>query len=336
MKVLFGMIPPDAGEHRVSRPAARRPPSRASAMAAGIAMIHQHFMLVEAMTRGGERHARLAGGGRRADAVRRWRRASARQAGASGWTSIPTRVVADLPLGRRQRVEILKAILREAELLDPRRADLQSRSQRSRRPADNSSPAARGGQGHRLHHATSCPRCWKSATKWWCCARAAWPAARRSAGVSRAAARRNDGRARHNRAAHARSAPAGRRAAGCRRVSPGRGSAPLTFDVRGGEILGVAGVDGNGQIELAETLAGLRPRARRHRRARRARHHAGAASRLGYGRGSPICQPIAAIPRWCGAMSITENLMLRDSDRPPYARGAFLTRVRGREQGARP
>jgi ABC-type uncharacterized transport system ATPase subunit len=32
----------------------------------------------------------------------------------------------------------------------------------------------------------------------------------------------------------------------------------LTFDVRGGEILGIAGVEGNGQTELIEILAGLR------------------------------------------------------------------------------
>ena len=56
-------------------------------------------------------------GGAGSQAARRSRRAYARRAGGSGSTSIPTRVVGDLPLGRRQRVEILKAILREAELL---------------------------------------------------------------------------------------------------------------------------------------------------------------------------------------------------------------------------
>ena len=31
----------------------------------------------------------------------------------------------------------------------------------------------------------------------------------------------------------------------------------LSFEVRGGEILGIAGVEGNGQTELVEVLTGL-------------------------------------------------------------------------------
>jgi ABC-type uncharacterized transport system ATPase subunit len=43
-------------------------------------------------------------------------------------------------------------------------------------------------------------------------------------------------------------------------VTGPRGAAPVdrvTFDVRGGEIVGIAGVEGNGQTELIEALAGL-------------------------------------------------------------------------------
>src|SRR5919202_4956620 len=49
MKVLFGMLSPDSGSivFRGRRMENHRP---AEAIAAGIAMIHQHFMLVEAMS----------------------------------------------------------------------------------------------------------------------------------------------------------------------------------------------------------------------------------------------------------------------------------------------
>jgi general nucleoside transport system ATP-binding protein len=41
--------------------------------------------------------------------------------------------------------------------------------------------------------------------------------------------------------------------------APGHGAWDVTLSVRAGEILGVAGVDGNGQRELAEAIAGQRP-----------------------------------------------------------------------------
>src|SRR3954463_3214256 len=41
----------------------------------------------------------------------------------------------------------------------------------------------------------------------------------------------------------------------------GRGLRDVSFDVRAGEIVGVAGVEGNGQTELIESLAGLVPAA---------------------------------------------------------------------------
>ena len=67
-----------------------------------------------------------------------------------------------------------------------------------------------------------------------------------------------DGRARGAlRPRRARAAPPGAPALELRGLS-GPGLHGIDLEVREGEIVGVAGVDGNGQTELAETLAGLR------------------------------------------------------------------------------
>ncbi len=115
MKVLFGMVAPESGAivFRGEALARHRP---ADAMARGIAMIHQHFMLVEAMTvlenvmLGWSEAGRIL---RRAEMAERIRTESRRY----GLDLDPDALVADLSLGRRQRIEILKAVLRDAQLL---------------------------------------------------------------------------------------------------------------------------------------------------------------------------------------------------------------------------
>src|ERR1700723_4071107 len=85
-------------------------------MARGVAMIHQHFMLVDAMTvvenvmLGWPEAGAIL---RRSEMAKRVREESLRY----GLGLDPDAMVADLPLGRRQRVEILKAVLRDAHLL---------------------------------------------------------------------------------------------------------------------------------------------------------------------------------------------------------------------------
>jgi len=111
MKVLFGMLPPDAGTIVFrGRELAHHHP--AEAMAAGIAMIHQHFMLVDAMSVVENVMLCWPQAGRvlkTADMAARVREASRR----FGLDLDPDAPVGSLPLGRRQRVEILKAILRD-------------------------------------------------------------------------------------------------------------------------------------------------------------------------------------------------------------------------------
>ena len=259
MKVLFGMVPADAGEivFRGRRLVRHRP---ADAMAAGVAMIHQHFMLIEAMTvvdnvmLGWLEAGRLL---KRAEIAARIREASHR----FGLDLDPDAVVADLPLGRRQRIEILKAVLREAELLildEPTSnlapsevADLLTILRRLREQ----------GKGvvfitHKLPEVLDvCDRV--------VVLRAGRVSGRAPVGAVTKAQLAEMMVGRDVTAPHAARQAPGKVDRLIVTDLEGPGLGPLSFAVKGGEVLGVAGVDGNGQIELAETLAGLRRLARR-------------------------------------------------------------------------
>jgi general nucleoside transport system ATP-binding protein len=101
----------------------------------------------------------------------------------------------------------------------------------------------------------------------------------------------------------------------------------LSFHVRAGEILGIAGVDGNGQTELAEVLAGLR----RARGALQLDGHDGLAPR-GWARspGEARASGIVHLPEdrrgraLCLPLTVEENLSLGWQARRPYARGALI------------
>jgi len=89
----------------------------------------------------------------------------------------------------------------------------------------------------------------------------------------------------------------------------------LSLEIRAGEIVGVAGVSGNGQRELVETLAG-----QRHAASGRILVHG---EPYGATRGEMIRHKIACLPEEplrnaCVAdMSVAENMALRSFDQPP-------------------
>ncbi len=95
----------------------------------------------------------------------------------------------------------------------------------------------------------------------------------------------------------------------------------VSFEVRSGEILGIAGVSGNGQKELIEALVGQR------------RVHAGAMRVLGapyratrdeMTRLRVFALPEEPLRNACVAgMSVAENMALRDFDRAPLRRGGW-------------
>jgi simple sugar transport system ATP-binding protein len=116
MNVLYGLTQPDAGEILLDGQAVRFASPR-DAIAHGIGMVHQHFMLVPTLTvaenlmLGAEE---TVGGMLDLDRVRR----RVRELGASyGLPVEPDALVRDLPVGLQQRVEILKALHRRARVL---------------------------------------------------------------------------------------------------------------------------------------------------------------------------------------------------------------------------
>lgn len=99
----------------------------------------------------------------------------------------------------------------------------------------------------------------------------------------------------------------------------------LSLSVRGGEIVGVAGVAGNGQRELAEVIAGLRPALRGRvrldglditQRPPAARRAAG----LAYIPEDRLREGLVA------SFSVVENAILRHYTRPPIAVGLLIRR----------
>lgn len=328
MKILFGMVRPDEGRVILKgQPVEIRSP--AAALAAGIGMVHQHFMLVDAMSvvenvllslrpsRIGLPTAKVAADVRRASRD-------------YGLELDPDALVADLGFGMRQRLEILKLILGGAQILifDEPTSNL-SAPEVSSFLAIIRRLAAEGRSivfiSHKLGEVLEvCDTV--------VVLRDGAVAGRRPVtGASRAdLARIMVGRELLPRdearpvatgavlfaAESLATTPAGQEVA-LRGVS---------FAIGAGEILAIAGIDGNGQTELAEILAGIRrATSGRVTLAGRDLGRSGAAARLAAG--------LAYIPVDRGGtslvpgMSVTENLALRDIDRPPFSRRSWVSRT---------
>lgn len=116
MNVIYGLYEPTEGQIFINdQPVNFKGPS--DAMVAGIGMVHQHFMLVPVFTvaeniaLGAEE---TSGGRLNLEATRKKiREISDRY----GFAVDPDAIVEDLPVGVQQRVEIIKALVRDAEVL---------------------------------------------------------------------------------------------------------------------------------------------------------------------------------------------------------------------------
>ena len=333
MKILFGMVRPESGRIVFNgRPLTDHTPR--AAIAAGIGMIHQHFTLVEAMTVTenimlGWDHA---GSVLKPAAIAGMVEEASR---AYGLAVNPTDVVGKLSFGQRQRVEIVKAILRGSKLLI------------LDEPTSNLSPPEVAGllavirrlreQGHSVVFISH-----KLAEVMEICDEVVVLRDGAVAGQVPIGAATREGLAQMM-VGRELSAPVARA-----NHTPGavvlevenlsrrdRSNAlPLDhirFSVRAGEIVAIAGVDGNGQRELLDSLAGITTvRSGRIRLNGIDITRRNARQRLEDG--------IAYIPvdrantGLVPGFSVGDNLAMRDVNRPPLAFGPFLHKNALRER----
>lgn len=267
MRILSGMYAPDAGTMEVhGRDVTGW--STARAIAAGVGMVHQHFMLVPPLTvaenvvLGSEITRGLVLDGRAAES------AVAELATRTGLLVPPSRRVADLNVGEAQRVEILKTLYRGATvlILDEPTAVLSPPEVRELWQVLRSLREAGGTVvliTHKLDEvieiADTVTVMRQGATVARLPREGATPGSIARAMVGREVAL----------AAEVEYAPAASLATGLPLLEvreltvAGSGHEPrvrdVSFGIAAGEILGIAGVEGNGQTELVEALAGLRP-----------------------------------------------------------------------------
>ncbi len=261
MAILHGFQQPDRGEIRVDGRAVTIRDSRA-AIGLGIDMVHQHFMLVERFTvlenvmLGREGGTLLRRGAARA------RTALAELSAAYGLRVDPDAAVGSLPVGTQQRVEILKALYRGARtlildeptgVLTPQEVEELFRVLRALRDQGRTVLLIT----HKLHEVMAITD---------------------AVSVMRAGRIVAHLRTAETDAGALGEAMIGRRVAPVARLGIGDAGAVrlearglrvrddagvvrvkgVNLAVRGGEVVGIAGVAGNGQSELLEALAGMR------------------------------------------------------------------------------
>ncbi|OZM75002.1 heme ABC transporter ATP-binding protein [Amycolatopsis antarctica] len=259
MKILYGMQQPDEGSISVnSSPVRLRNPQ--DAIQAGIGMVHQHFMLADNLT---VRENVLLGAEGLHGIGGRARKRMAELAGQTGLHASPDVLVERLGVADRQRVEIVKVLYRGAKIvildeptavLVPHEVDALFDTVRSmqaqgftflfishkldevRAIADTVTVIRRGTTVGTADPKTISSR---ELAEMMVGSELPSPETRESTVTTREVLRVHD----------------------LRLDTEGSARAALdhiSFAVRAGEVLGVAGVEGNGQTELVETIMGMR------------------------------------------------------------------------------
>ena len=326
MNVLYGLSRPDEGTIEIDgRPVEFSSP--AGAIAAGIGMVHQHFMLVpvftvaENVTLGVERTRTLGLLDRR-----RMRREVREVSQRYGLDVDPDALVENLPVGTQQRVEIIKALLRDANVLildeptavlTPSETEDLFRIMRELRAGGRSIIFI----SHKLREVQAI------ADTITIIRRGAVVGQRPPTATDAELAALMVGRPVELKVRKAPASPGEVVLAAENLSVPGEHGDPalagVSLEVRAGEIVGIAGVQGNGQTELCEALIGLRrPTAGRllldgqDITATSTRHRL----RAGIGYIPEDRQEDGLVTDF----PVADNIVLDVYDRPPYARGMAL------------
>ncbi|MBO9568210.1 MAG: ABC transporter ATP-binding protein [Cellulomonas iranensis] len=329
MNVLYGLLRADAGQILLDG-APQRFDGPGDAMRAGIGMVHQHFMLVPVLTVAenvvlGDEDVRGPGWLDMRTARRRVREISER----FGFDLDPDALVGDLPVGVQQRVEIVKALARDARVLvldeptavlTPQETDELMATMR--RLAD--AGTALVFITHKLREVR------EVADRITVIRHGRVAGAAEPGTTTRELARLMVGR---DVTLTVDRPPARPRGDGLRvdgltvRDASGRALVDdVTLQVRGGEVLGIAGVQGNGQTELVEAITGLRaPSAGTVRLGDDDLTRAGVRAVLAAGVGHvPEDRTHDGL---VGEFSIAENLVLDRSFGPPFVRRGEVRRA---------
>ncbi|XLD92574.1 ABC transporter ATP-binding protein [Polymorphospora sp. A560] len=328
MNVLYGLLQPDEGEILVDdKPIQIRSPR--DAINAGIGMVHQHFMLVPVFTvaenvmLGAEQ---TRGGLLGLLDQRRARRQVTEVSTRYGLQVDPDAVIEDLPVGIQQRVEIVKALTREVDLLildeptavlTPQETEELLAVMRSLKEAGKSIVFIT----HKLGEVKAIAD------------RITVIRRGRTVGTATPDASRDElaalmvGR---NVTLTVEKTPA--RPAGAvleveglvvdddrqTRVVDG-----VDLTVRGGEVLGIAGVQGNGQTELIEAIMGLRP-VRAGTISLDGQRTDGWTTKKVLRAGVGYVPEDRSVDGVVKEFTVAENLVLDIYDRPPFAAGLAL------------
>ena len=326
MNVLYGLLTPDEGDIAVDGRVVHFT-GPGDAMAAGIGMVHQHFMLIPVFTVAenvmlGHEHTKAGGLLDEAKARDDVRAMSARY----GLDVDPDALVEDLPVGVQQRVEIIKALVRDARVLildeptavlTPQETDELIGIMRQLRDDGTSIVFIT----HKLREVRAVAD------------RITVIRRGRVVGTAEPGASETElaslmvGRTVSLTVAKEPAEP-GEATFAVRdlRVVDERGHVAVdgvSFDVRRGEILAVAGVQGNGQTELTEAILGLQPRVSGSIRLA-GRELVGRSTRGVLDAGVGYVPEDRQHDGLVSAFSVAENLVLDLFDREPFGSGLTL------------